>query len=63
MQTFSSHVLHIDPKRFSFRSKGYASNILEDAYDRFALAMSMRFAMVDEYANAKTRELPAGTRI
>jgi len=29
-------VLHFNPKHFSFRSKGYTSNILEAAYDRWA---------------------------
>ncbi len=34
LQTLSSHVLHIDPKHFTFRSKGYTSSILEAAYNR-----------------------------
>ncbi|KAL0048809.1 hypothetical protein WJX82_011636 [Trebouxia sp. C0006] len=35
-QTFSSHALHIDPKHFTFRSKGYTSSILEAAYYRYS---------------------------
>lgn len=35
-QTLSSHVLHIDPEHFTFRSKGYSSSILEAAYDRYS---------------------------
>lgn len=35
LQTLSSHVLHIDPEHFTFRSKGYSSSILEAAYDRY----------------------------
>ncbi|DBA89255.1 TPA: hypothetical protein ACH3X1_016396 [Trebouxia sp. C0004] len=35
-QTLSSHVLRIDPKHFTFRSKGYTSSILEAAYNRYS---------------------------
>lgn len=35
LQTLSSHVLHIDPKHFTFCSKSYTSSILQAAYNRY----------------------------
>ncbi len=46
LQTLSSHALHIDPKHFTFRSKGYTSSILEAAYDRYATLVIAHFVLL-----------------
>jgi len=48
LQTLSSHALHIDPKHFTFRSKGYTSSILEAAYDRYATLVIAHFVLLHE---------------
>lgn len=51
MQTPSSHQLFIDPKGFSFRSKGYTSSILDAAYDRCAAATTSAVSIYGSVCN------------
>ena len=62
LQTLSSRVLHIDPKHFTFRSKGYTSSILEAAYDRYtAFAIVYRLLLLCMSCNHRSAGLTLHT--